>query len=205
MNKYLTMIAAVAVLLCLNSCDKEHKNQEYVEETYVKIFKPQSIEARGIGEEGVAVLTVPEAYDKDFELDSRSFYSGLDTSLVFKGWRYKITNSNREMQEWCAIDYRITKINVVTLVDFDASHPAGSSLNDILKASYEYKHEFVSKKLSEISYGSLMLMDYFPYATDLSLLQIQPDVANDVVPPALKSYEVIIETAYGDKYSLKYP
>lgn len=206
MKKITLFFVASISLFCLSSCiEKEHRNQEYAEETYVKIYKPQSVEAWGMGAAGGTIKIVPAEYDKSFERESRSFYTSLDTSLVFKGWRYKITNGNRQLQEWCAIDFRITKIDVVTLEDYDASHPAGSSLNDLMRVSYEYMHEIVSKKLNDISYGNLMLIDYFPYSDAFNCIEISSDVAPDEVPLQFKSYEVTIETAYGDQYKLKYP
>ena len=206
MQRLKMSLAAVAALLCFSSCvEKDHRNEEYVEETYVKIFKPQEFRVSSIGEGGVSLKAVPAEYDRNFELESRSFYSSLDSSLVFKGWRYKITNSNRELSEWCAIDFRITKIDVITLADFDASHPAGSSINDLMSVRYMYMHEIVSRKLMDFSYGQLMLADYFPYAEDQWFFDIGPAVAFDEVPLQFKAYEVIIETAFGNQFKFKYP
>lgn len=206
MKKIISLYVASILLLCFSSCiEKEHRNQEYVEETYVKIYKPQSFEVRSIGKASVDLKFVPAEYDRKFELESRSFYSNLDSSLVFKGWRYKITNSNREMQDWCGLDMRITRIDFITLEDFDSSHPAGSSLNDLMRVRYEYMHEIVSKRLNDVSYGTLMMIDYFPYSEGFDSFEIASDVAPDEVPLQFKAYEVIIETAYGDQYKLKYP
>ena len=52
---------------------------------------------------------------------------------------------------------------------FDEKHPAGSSLNDVLDISYWYKRAWLTKPVSEISYGSLMLADFLHGAENVFL------------------------------------
>ena len=162
MRANIIVLLAIAILPFCFSC-----NKEYVEITYKGIYQADSIyidsnNLRGKSNQSVYLLHSC-SWSKEFEKESRRFYMEVDSNLVYKGWRYKITNTNRQYEEWCAIDWRFTKIEFITEENYDSSHPAGSLLNDLLYIDYQYMYNRVRKKLSDVAYGNLMLTDYYPY------------------------------------------
>ena len=110
-------------------------------------------------EQGCWGINPKVAFEEPFDLESRQFYEALDTALVFKG-RLVITGANLYLKTWELLDMRISSVDVTALADYDKSHPAGSSLNDVLTLSYRYKRGWTSQPLSDIKYGDVMLGDY---------------------------------------------
>ena len=162
MKAKIIVLLAIAILPFCFSCEKE-----YVEITYKGIYQADSLyiannHVRGKVNRSVSIV-VSCSWSKEFEKESRRYYMEVDSNLVYKGWRYKITNTNRELEDWCAIDWRITKIEFITEENYDSSHPAGSLLNDLLYIDYQYMYNRVRKKLGDVAYGNLMLTDYYPY------------------------------------------
>lgn len=82
-------------------------------------------------------------YDEAFAAESRQFYESLDTTLVFQ-WHLVIRSSNMYMKWWDLLDMRISSLEVTALADYDAAHPAGLSLDDILNISYWYKRSRIT-------------------------------------------------------------
>ncbi len=141
--------------------------------------------------------------DLTFDAESRQFYTAIDTSLVIKGRRHK----TKWWFPYSAVDWRITKIDVITLEDFDENHLAGESLNDLLKIEYMPKecNHYITKQLSDIRYGDIMLSYYnnalgdgFLYVRSLLLNYIDQDR-----PTKLPNFEVRIEDAFGRVFVAK--
>ena len=191
------IIAATVALSLLSSCDLEHKNQEYVEMSYVRMYQINGIKFIGPWAIKPAFASTYN-FDTAFDKESRAFYSSIDTSLVYKGWVHKTTSSH-PADYWCAADMRLTSIDVITLEDYDSSHPAGSSLNDILQVVYWYKYQLIKKPLAEFGYGDLMLMDYFPYKDGMN--DISFDTLDlEYTTPKDKKHEIRFEDAFGNTY-----
>lgn len=137
------------------------------------------------------------SFSHDFDTESKVFYETIDTSLTYK--RAPLSSSKKEREKVCALDWRITDIDVTALEDFDENHSAGSSLKDVLYITYCYKGNYISLPLSDIKYGSIMLSDFYPYAPDeLTLSLSLPDgmVYNSAI-------EVRITDAFGRVFSVK--
>ena len=176
------MVSVMA--LSLFSCEKE----KYVEITYDKICQASDFYIQGS-----SIYPIFE-YDQCVDIKSRNFYESVDTSLFFKVKQLPFAKESRMYLS--AIDWRITDISVVTLDNFDEDHPAGSSLDDVLKVSFFYHNKYIEIPLTEIEYGSLMLSDFHTYPEyngdppELNL--VYPD--DCWVRPAI---EVTIEDAFG--------
>ena len=179
-----------------------HEKEEYVEIDPDYIFKPDSLKMQG-----QYIIIAPKLpFDYDFYNNSRDYYQRADTMLTFKGYREKMSYEQKKSEGWCLLDWRIRSIDVITLVDYDPSHPKGSSLNDLLGIKYWYKFTEVEKPLSSFKYGDLMLGDYYPYSDGswnhkqslylFFLNQEKPWLENS-------SYEVHIEDAFGRTIVLK--
>lgn len=147
--------------------------------------------ATGIRLEGYAI--VPAFSDAGDEA-SRSFYRDCDTALTFMAYRPDHVKLEHEII--CAMDWRITGMEVITLADYDDAHPAGSSLADILTLEYWYKRELHAIPLQEVRYGALMLADFYPYDLPFSFLYLRvPDLA-----PLPDSIQVTIRDAFGQEF-----
>lgn len=142
------------------------KHWEYVQNIpYQRIYLPNSIETQ-IGYDNVGLIPVCNGYDESQDAESRAFYNTLDTSLFFSGRLKKTPAHLKYMDFWCAIDLRISTIEIITTEDYDDEHPAGSLLNDLCQIWYTYKHCKVARPLTDIKYGALMLTDYYPLNPD---------------------------------------
>ena len=93
----------------------------------------------------------------EWDNESRQFYAACDSSLIV---RYRHREIHPEYDPHLVIDWRLTKVEVTALEDYDRQHPAGSSLNDILMLYYYYKGEQVGIPLSKLKYGDVMLAEY---------------------------------------------
>jgi len=185
----------------LISVSCEHANQEFVEQGCSALYKVNCVQIDILSH---SIEISPElSFDRAFDKESRQFYNNIDTSLVFKGWINK-RGSYREHRDagWSLIDWRLTVIDVKTLEDFDANHPAGSLLNDVIEIVYFYKWSALSASLDSFQYGSLMMTDYYPYRDDSSFtnggIRLRlPD--GDM--RALPKCEVTIEDFFGNRFS----
>lgn len=146
-------------LICMLLTASCHRKQEMVDTSFVSFYK-----ASGIHFSGVSSIEADCEYDAEFDNMSRLFYQANDTSLCFR----KIKTRKEEHKDVCAIDWRMVDFDVITLIDYDKDHPAGSSLKDVLVLEYWYKTKRISIPLSEIKYGSMMLSDYYPFDSDFS-------------------------------------
>lgn len=175
----------LAGLLCLVACQRGEVLSEL---TFGPLYR-----ATGIRLEGCAIL--PEFSEDPDDAASRAFYLGCDTALTFKAWRPSHVKLEHEII--CALDWRITEIEVLTLSDYDATHPAGSSLADILTLEYRYKNRPLSIPLQELRYGTLMLADFYPYDLHFSFLYLRvPEQA-----PWPASLCVTLRNAFGQEFS----
>ena len=178
-----------------------HEKEEYVEIDPDYIFKPDSLKMQG-----QYIIIAPKLpFDYDFYNNSRDYYQSADTMLTFKGDREKMSYEQKKSEGWCLLDWRIKSISVITLVDYDTSHPKGSSLNDLLGIKYWYKFTEVEKPLSNFEYGDLMLGDYYPYQNQWSPKQsLFLFFLNRETPWfTTGTYEIQIEDAFGRTIVLK--
>ena len=148
----------MALIMVLTSCIKDYEKVEG--ETYPSIFMAEDLDIE-ISYYNIYISPVCGEFDESFDLQSRSFYNSLDTSLSYTGKVpvKKFNGGYRELPS--AIDWRLKGIDVYSLEDFDTDHPAGSSLNDLCQIWYDYKHCRVIRPLTDICYGTLMLTDYY--------------------------------------------
>ena len=153
---------ALMCMLFSTSCDRK---QEMVDTSFLSIYT-----ASGIHFSGVSSIEADCEYDAEFDSMSKLFYQEKDTSLCFR----KIKTRKVEYENVCAIDWRMVDFDVITLIDYDKNHPAGSSLKDVLILQYWYKTKLIAIPLSEIKYGSIMLSDYYPFVPVRGRLHIHP-------------------------------
>lgn len=123
----------------------------------------------------------------EWDNESRRFYAACDSSLTVRYWHSRI---HPEYDPRVAIDWRLTKVEVTALEDYDRQHPAGSSLNDILMFFYYYKGERVGLPLSKLKYGDMMLSEYNPYWHEIQIGEVGREVLSGAI-------EVTIEDAFG--------
>ena len=179
-----------SILLVMLSCERKN---EYIEITYDNICQVTDIYIQGS-----SIYPVYE-YDQTSDAESRMFYVNADTSLFFE--IKQLPPAKTQYMSLSAMDWRITSISVVTLDNFDADHPAGSSLNDVLKVRFWYHKEIMEIPLSDVVYGSIMLVDYYtyPYPGDaVSLDLVYPN--HCAVRPEI---EVTIEDAFGRRMTAR--
>ena len=179
---YLAWVLFISLPL-LASCDREG---DYVETSYIRIYQVVSISLEGESE-----LSMRCSDNLDFDAESRAFYQAADTSLTFKLRRPN--HAHPERGTIGAIDWRIASIEATTMEDFDENHPAGSSMNDLLCFEYEYKNKRHSIPLTEIKYGTIMLIDYYPYDPDWK----QPWFRLSIDRVRMPHMEVTIKDAFG--------
>ena len=162
MNRFIVISSSLTLLFCISSCIKD---KDYVEQSVSRIFKLENIELYDAPVEGwspneIGIQPI-YSYEEAFDTESRQYYSSLDTLLVFKG-KLKISNSNYYLKNWNLIDLRITSMDIKTLIDIDGTHQAGTTINDLFSLSYWYKHSWLTIPVSDITFGSVMLGDFFP-------------------------------------------
>lgn len=164
---------------------------EYREDEIEHIYKVDSLTFKGNN------IIVPHVTrNPAFDAESRDFYIAADTSLVLKGYRHKadwwITYS--------AIDWRITKIDITALVDYDEAHLAGESLNDLFSITYTPRFlGTITIPVSEIGYGDIMLGYYVPGVSDDPCLRL--NLVEGAKAPS--KFEVRIEDAFGRSFVLR--
>ena len=185
-------------ILVVVGCNKN----EYVEIEPDYIIKSDNLVLNG----QYIYPSIKLSFDIDFNSDSRNFYQSIDTTVTYKGYREKMSYQQKQSEGWCLLDWRIKSINVITLVDFDASHPEGSSVNDLLGISYHYKFKEIDIPLVDFKYGDLMLGDYYPYSDDV--FQTEHSLCLHFLEQGRtwledNTYEVQIEDAFGRTVTLK--
>ena len=95
--------------------------------------------------------------DTKQSLESYTYYFALDT-VLHRGY---VTHGAEPAPRWEAFDWRITGMDAKTLVDLDDVHPAGTSVADLLKVYNCFRGKESCYKLSDISFGDIMLQDYY--------------------------------------------
>ena len=140
--------------------------------------------------------------DKRFSLESLKYYDSLGTKLHFT----VETRGAEPCPDLVALDWRITKIEAITLVELDKSHPVNSSVSDLIYLRENWSRD--PKKLSEIRYGDAMLQKHwvnrlFPTkdTKDVGLAQysfVLEPTGNPTVD--LDNIEIHIYTAFGDHF-----
>lgn len=180
-----------AIAFTMLACERD----KYVEITYDKICQVSDIYIQG------SSIYPVYGYDQDFDAASRAFYQEADTSLTFKV--RQLPEAKNQYMSLSAMDWRITSISVVTLDDFDTDHPAGSSLNDILKVRFWYHKEQKEIALKDVGYGSIMLVDYYTYPIPGDFIEIDLVYPDDCTfRPAI---EVTVEDAFGRSMTARTP
>ena len=171
------------IILLATACDH---NDDYLETSFQAFYKLGGISISNACIQLEGCTTNPE-----FDAESRAFYQAADTSLTFKMRRPNRAHPERGTVG--AIDWRITSIQVTVLENLDDSHPAGSSINDLVGFEYGYKNKWYSIPLSEIKYGAIMLIDYYPHDPDWWKPYLR--FLSDLSP--MPHIEVRIEDAFG--------
>lgn len=192
MKKLLLPLSIFILVAAACSCERLAKYEEATYETIIK--------ASGIYVFGGSICPIYNTvkFDPSFDAESRAFYKSLDTVLTWK--RIVPTHKYVEPENVtkCAVDWRITDISVTTLEDYDSSHPAGASMDDILSVRYNYKDEMHTIRLADVKYGTIMLCDYHPYVPDLTpFILLPPDGAK------LPAVEVTVEDSFGRSFTAR--
>ena len=111
-----------------------------------------------IGDQREAAFLYPYYTDNaNQNAESLTYYSELDTVLHQNFYDY----NSRPAPKWEAFDWRITKMEAITLVDLDAEHPAGSFVSDLVSVQSCFRSRKKNNKLSNVSFGDIMLQDYY--------------------------------------------
>ena len=184
MRKIKFIVLATLCVFSLSSCWYED-----FEEEIKHIYKVDSIRLNVDQRPFIKIIpSVTEDWTFDFE--SRQFYIAADTNLVIKGRRH-ITHWWIDYE---AIDWRITKIDVIALEDYDENHPAGELLNDLFNIIYCCRdRREITLPVSEIGYGDIMLGYYVPGGKDSYCLKLLPK--EGATNPS--KFEIRIEDAFG--------
>lgn len=182
---YLDIAFLIIIMLSVVSCREDGK---YVDVSYEQIYTKAQYALNG------SIIEYCAEYDETSDSESRMFYLAQDTSFTFKR-RERIRFNKPEYETLCAMDLRITDIQVYAVDKFDDEHPAGSCVNDKLNVEYYYKDEIVKYPLSDIDAKPIMLADYYPYAKPFrSNISFSVIDTNDCFYP----YEVLITDGFGN-------
>lgn len=192
------MVAALGlIMVSLSGC---HIHEEYMEMAPTFIFKASI--GLFLFQQNIVCPEPADPYDLNFSYESKSFYAGLDTSIIFKGYREKMSFDQKMTEQWALLDWRLRSIDVITLVDYDQQHPAGSSLNDIMGMRYYYKFSERDIPLKDFKYGDLMLSDFCGEGNLKSFLRLY-FIGHEEKLLDNDTYEVHIEDAFGQNIFLK--
>ena len=201
MNNIKFLIVLSSIMAGLSSCIKDWN---YIEQPVDRIFRLEGIELYGQQIEGLGpndVAIQPQyIYSSDFDTVSRQYYADKDTSLMFCG-NLTITGKNYYLKHWNLIDLRFVSVDVISLVDFDDKHPAGSSINDFFSLSYWYKHRLYTIPVSDVEFGRVMLGDFFPSTEGYCSLPGLVLTFNGKESLDLPPIEVRITDAWGRTFS----
>lgn len=198
---HLILLSLLAIILfCIASC--EHANQEYLKEECAGLYRISNI--RLLHDTQSITITPELAYNKSTDTEGRAFYRDLDTALVFDGWINKRGVYDERMEaNWSLIDWRLSTIDVKTLEAFDATHPAGVSLKDVLEIGFFYKRSFLTIPMDGFQYGSLMLTDYYPNkgkdVPENGIFIRLYDGDTRILP----SCEITIDNYFGESFTIK--
>ena len=158
--KYLYLLP---IILLFNSCNlllpDEWGSNHYQVNCYRihRIARVQIAYAEGRDSREKVFLYPRFITDTRQSLESYTYYFALDTVLH----RSYTTHGAEPPLKWEAFDWRITKMDAITLVDLDESHPAGTSVADLLKVRSCFRGKQSCYKLSDVGYGDIMLQDYY--------------------------------------------
>lgn len=165
----------IPLLFLFSSCEED--KDKYVEEEYYSYFKVDSLAFREAGHSRVYNRiyfvysitvqeqdhggTLIEATPEERE-EIHSFYG---EKCIYKGKMYYVLEQNlkpkRVDHPMSAIDWRITDLDIITLADWDESHKAGASVNDLFALSYSYCDSRYNIPLAQLKKGDVMLTDFF--------------------------------------------
>lgn len=182
MNKgVVTAIVAIGCLAsCAASCIPQYEKVE--NDPYEAIYRVEDINAEIIFHQLFIRPLIGEK-DEAFDAESRSFYSSVDTSLCFTGKVPYTAFNGGYRPVLSAVDWRISKMDVITLEDFDDAHPAGTSLIDLCELWYEYKHSYIIGPLKDVCITPLMLTDYDPWNKgQREILKLELHTSADKIP-----------------------
>ncbi len=181
-SRIIQLFAAIGcVAIFASSCIPQYEKVE--NDPYEAIYRVEDINAEIIFHQLFIRPLIGEK-DEAFDAESRSFYSSVDTSLCFTGKVPYTAFNGGYRPVLSAVDWRISKMDVITLEDFDAAHPAGSSLMDLCELWYEYKHSDIIGPLKDVYLNPLMLTDYDPWNKGHhEILKIELHSSADKIPP----------------------
>ena len=186
MSRFNIIAFIVPFLFCCSCLDKEYVNNV----TYERIYHADSLYFRGRG-----VVAATCSWDKVSDEKSRQYYKDAGISLCYSGWRKR----DWWKHGWSAVDWRITKIEFITNVDYDAAHPAGSSLNDVVEVWFFYMYDVVRKRLDELETEGLALTDYYRNDGIPGIFIFHK--TDDSLPPLI-SFTIRIHDAFGRVFTL---
>ena len=112
----------------------------------------------------IRILPIYSLWNENESDERIAFYESCDTSLIYTGKVHK--NPDNSPISWYMIDLRPESIDVITLDHIDDTHPVGSTINDLCRIWYNYKHTQIIRPLTDIRYGTMMLADltYFAWS-----------------------------------------
>ena len=172
-------IGCAAILA--SSCISKYEKIE--SEPYESIYRVEDIKVK---KELYQLFISPVIGEKDemFDAESRAFYKSVDTVFSFTGKVPYTAFNGGHRPVLSAVDWRILKIDIISLEDFDAAHPAGSSLMDLCELWYEYKHSDIIGPLKDVYLNPLMLTDYDPWNKGHhEILKLELHSSADKIPP----------------------
>lgn len=141
--------------------------------------------------------------DKRLSLEGINYYYSLDTVLHHT----VVTRGAEPVPDLVAFDWRISKMEAITLVELDKTHPVNSTVSDLIYLRTNYANYRDSIKLSEIRFGDVMLQwhythKYFPEEKKRVGLTGESFVLEPTGTPTvdLHNIEIHIYTAFGDHF-----
>ena len=140
--------------------------------------------------------------DKRLSLEGINYYYSLDTVLHHT----VVTRGAEPVPDLVAFDWRISKMEAITLVELDKTHPVNSFVSDLIYLRENWSRDPI--KLSEIRYGDAMLQKHwvdksFPTkdTKDIGLAQYSFVLEPTGTPTVdLDNIEIHIYTAFGDHF-----
>ena len=203
MKKVAISFLLVITSLVITSCDLSFlfPDSFFVKELKYNINTIYKVTGIHLSTDGLNYIVPDYVLDDKFNEDSHNYYSGLDTLLVGV---FKQSDAHPAPEQWSAFDWRISKIDAITLVDLDEKHPAGSSVGDILEIHSKFKNNWNFRMINDIKPGDIMLQDYFEYVGNEtraeSLKKQSFELSRAGGPVDFNNIEIHIYTAFGDHF-----
>lgn len=165
MNKYRVFFSVLLLPLFLCSCEERPSIPDYVEEAYAGFFRIGNLSEHSVVDHGghIAIGFHQNRLIGETENEveaTRTFYGD---SAIYKGRPNVGPSLNHrylEKRPMWAIDWRVTAIDIKTLVTWDGDHPAGSSVKEFYSLCFPYCDKTIIVPLDDFKYGDFQLSDY---------------------------------------------